>query len=640
MPGKIFPESASIYDDQARIIFDYYKQIAVHIVEQEEALEKQIAVAKEEGIQASAEIRKKKIIEIVSYGSAALLAGLASYFTGNPPAALIGIAPLGYGIYVLFQRKKLTETLDETRTKIESFEAAHKAIPRDFTIKKLGIAYVPVAGKVAFEGKSFLVDYSGTEPRKEFKLSTLSNNELFARTVNELEDMFHKVPLVEHSTHVEEVATDQYSRSIQQIPCYDYLGALDRKLRTVTACLGDLSTTSVELPIIFPESSYATFLAEYGTSTPSTSAVFAVFDTQQYDDALATFHSINQMKKSLERQSQRFEQVLRSLMVNIASTVQTVTGLKVSSTTKLVEQSNRLLFTILKASYNHYSPKLEAEEIERIRNESFNYQDSADSYQPFQLKSSSRVLYDPVSEIWVAEDGSKTAFPFGMQQIHEDIVAPIVQNLLQETHAERLKIYHGIQDQKNSYLNKWHQDTEDFYGRNRAESADLINLMRSAFTEFLSSYNTLQALENTEKQMATGGDLSATTVKSVESGVEDVSAYELQRRQYQAVQEDFADYVGRLKDDIDRRAEKFRFIEFYDASLRDEAARAMSAAGNRMQTLDDRRKPLLAVNPLYAEASELTPPPTMEELAKAHFSLNLNSIAKDAISEIDAIGGA
>ena len=78
MPGKIFPESASIYDDQARILFDYYKRIAIHIVEQEEALEKQIAVAREEKVQFSSEIKKKKLIEIVSYGSAALLAGLVA----------------------------------------------------------------------------------------------------------------------------------------------------------------------------------------------------------------------------------------------------------------------------------------------------------------------------------------------------------------------------------------------------------------------------------------------------------------------------------------------------------------------------------------------------------------------------------
>jgi hypothetical protein len=439
---------------------------------------------------------------------------------------------------------------------------------------------------------------------------------------------------------MEQIPTDQYSRSIQQIPYYSYLGSLDRNLRTVTACLNDLTTSAVELPVIFPGTGYAKFLAEFGTTAPQHSVVFPVFDVHQHDTALATFQSLNQMKKSFETQSRRFEQVLRNMMVNIASTVQTVTGMKMESTVQLVEQSNRLLFTILKASYNHYSPRLEAEEIERIRNESFNYQDSSNGYEPFQLKASSRVLYDPVSETWVAEDGSKTAFPFGMQQIHEEIIVPIVQSLMQESHAERLRIYNSIQDQKNSYLNKWHQDTEDFYGRNRAESADLINLMRSTFTDFLSNYNTLQALDNTQKQMEAGGKLSDSAVRSVESGVEDVSAYELQRRQYQAVQEDFADYVERLKEDIDRRAEKFSFIEYYDASLRDGDARSMSSAGSRMQTLDDRRKPLLAVNPLYAETSELAPAPAMEELAQRHFSLNLNAIANQAIGEIDALGRA
>jgi hypothetical protein len=648
MSGKIFSGSASIYEDQARILFGYYRRIAEHIVEQEVALEKQIAVAREEEAQFTAELKRKNVIVKVCYGAAALIAIAAALIAilmvglqVFPAMALglgLGLAPLGYGLYVLTRRKSMAARIVEIQTTIEGFETAHRDIPRDFKVYRLGIAFIPVAGRVAFEGKTFLVDYTGTETQKEFKLSTIRNNDLFATAVNGLEDLLKTVPIVEDSTDVEQMPTDQYSRSIQQVPYYGYFGSLDRKLRTVTSCLNDLSISSVELPVVFPDTSYAKFLTEFSATTPGNSVVFPIFDIHQHDDALATFHSLNKMKKSFERQSQRFEQVLRNLMVNIASTVQTVTGMKVNSTNKLVEQSNRLLFTILKASYNHYSPKLEAEEIERIRNESFNYQDAADGYQPFQLKVSSRVLYDPVSEVWIAEDGSKTSFPFGMQQIHEEIVVPILQNLLQETHAERSQIYHSIQDQKNSYLNKWHQDTEDFYGRNRAESADLINLMRSTFTEFLSNYNTLQALEHTEKQMEAGGNLSDTAVQSVDTGVEDVSAYELQRRQYQAVQEDFADYVDRLKEDIDRRAEKFRFIKNYDASLRDEDAQSMSSAGSRTQSLDERRKPLLAVNPLYAESSELAPPPSMEDLAQEHFSLNLNAIARIAIGEIDALG--
>ena len=58
---------------------------------------------------------------------------------------------------------------------------------------------------------------------------------------------------------------------------------------------------------------------------------------------------------------------------------------------------------------------------------------------------------------------------------------------MNETRIERLKIYNHIKDQKISYLNKWHQDTEDFYGRNRAESADLINLMRASLRDYVAA---------------------------------------------------------------------------------------------------------------------------------------------------------
>ena len=392
MSGKIFSASASIYEDQARILFDYYRRIAEHIVEQEVALEKQVAVAREEEVQFTEELKRKNIVEKACYGAGALLAILIAVLAfeevANYLAMLLGLAPVTYGLYVLMQRKTLAARIAEVQTTIEGFEGAFREIPRDFKVHRLGIGYIPVAGKVAFEGKSFLVDYTGAEAKKEFKLSTVRNNDLFATAVNGLEDLLKTVPIVEDSAEVEQVATDQYSRSIQQIPYYGYFSSLDHKLRTVTSCLDDLAVSSVELPVVFPATSYSKFLSEYGATAPENAVVFPVFDVHQHDEALATFHSLNKMKKSFERQSQRFEQVLRNLMVNIASTVQTVTGMKINSTNKLVEQSNRLLFRILKASYNHYSPKMEAEEIERIRNESFNYQDVAEGYQPFELKAS------------------------------------------------------------------------------------------------------------------------------------------------------------------------------------------------------------------------------------------------------------
>ena len=46
--GKIFDDSSNIYQDQAKLLFNYYEQAAERVVRQEEALEKQIQELKED----------------------------------------------------------------------------------------------------------------------------------------------------------------------------------------------------------------------------------------------------------------------------------------------------------------------------------------------------------------------------------------------------------------------------------------------------------------------------------------------------------------------------------------------------------------------------------------------------------------
>lgn len=101
-------------------------------------------------------------------------------------------------------------------------------------------------------------------------------------------------------------------------------------------------------------------------------------------------------------------------MVTMANSVQAISALKIASSNKIVLDSNKILYKILKSPYNHYSPALEALEIERIRNENFNYGEAVQDYIPFQLRPSSRVKYNLLSDTWVAEDGSSTNFPFGV----------------------------------------------------------------------------------------------------------------------------------------------------------------------------------------------------------------------------------
>ena len=95
--------------------------------------------------------------------------------------------------------------------------------------------------------------------------------------------------------------------------------------------------------------------------------------------------------------------------------------------------------------------------------------------------------------------------PYGISQIQEEIVAPIVQNLLAETRLNRLDIYNDIDNQKRDYLNQWHRETQDFYGRNRTSGDDLINIMRSNLTKFLAAQSTFERLDRMKARMLQAG---------------------------------------------------------------------------------------------------------------------------------------
>ncbi len=616
MSGKIFNASANIYQDQAKVLFDYYKQAAEKIVSEEEKYEKEIAVCKERVAQLSQDFAKAKQTRLIC---------MIFFFV---------LIPIYFAITAHLKMKELQAEIDANEQKISEFQKMHKEIFRDYKVTKLGIGYVPIAAQIPFEDKSFMIDYTNSVNSQNFNLNTLKQAELFTSAVNDLDELMRDAPIIEKSEETESVSTDDYSLSIQNVTYHDYLGKIDRTLRTSSFCLSDLDLTSVSLPVVLPESEHSKFINEHSTTETGNAPVFSIFDNSPYQDEIARFHSLNEMKKSLEKNQTQFEEVLKTLMMNMANSVQAITKVKLASTNMMVDTSNKTLFKILKCSYNHYSPNLEADEIERIRNEKFNYQESVENYQPFQLKPSSKLKYDIVSDCWVGEDGSKTNFPFGVHQIHEEIVAPIVQNLMEETRLERMKIYNNIKDQKTSYLNQWHQETMDFYGRNRAESNDLINIMRSTLSEYISSYNAMVALKKTEDNLKNNTTIDASLVKSEENEAEVFAAFEAKSKDFKMIQEDFTQYMDRLKEDIDRRAEKFEYIEFYDASLRDTNFKEYAVASGRVNQLDARRMPLASVNPFFAETSELPPPPSIEDVTYEHMSINLPKIAKAALDEL------
>jgi len=609
MTGKIFPESDNIYQDQAKILFNYYSQAAEKIVAEEERIEKQIAILEEEKA-----VLQKKIADLWVWFLTLIL------------------------FFVYFIKKKAFEKeIAEKDSRIAEFQKQHKEIFRDYKVSKLGVAYVPVADQIKYEDKSFIVDYTGKVPESQVTLQVPRENDLLIETIGMLDQLSSQAPIVETSEDTETIETEDYSTSLQQLNQYDYFGKLERSLRTISYCMDELDTSSVSLPLVADKSTYLAHLREFSTTDiPHNAPVIEVFDKRKYAHSVEKFQEINKLKDSLSNKTQQFEEVLKSLMMTMANSVQAISALKVASTDKVINESNRILFQILKSPYNHYSPILEHEEIERIRQEKFDYSDSMQGYQPFQLKPSSRVHYNLLTGMWTAEDGSTTHMPFGVHQIYEEIVAPIVQNLMQENRIERLKIYNHIKDQKMSYLNKWHQDVEAFYRASRAESSDIINLMQESLREYVAAYNALTSLQRTEDSMVQSNDnnLDTTIVNVTDNSAETISAFTLQSQEFAKVQTDFEDYMDRLKEDIDQKAEKFGHVEYYDAKLRDGHSNEIAVATDEVRFLDERRKPLALVNPLFAKTSELPPAPNVEEITFEHISLNLPVIAKNALEDL------
>ena len=622
MEGKIFRDSANIYQDQAKVLYEYYKSAAEKIVSQEKVIEAQIAEEEHLIKKYQEDLAQAQKMRTIGWCLAILLVGL---------------------IIVIVQNSKikgLNQKIEESNSKIASFREAHKNIFRDYKVTKMGVAYVPVAKRVAYNGKSFIVDQSGVAKDEKFTLQVIKQSNLINEAVDTLQNLVKTAPIVETSKETETVSTGDMSRSIQKLNFNDYFGRMDRTLRTISYTLGNVEEYSVELPVVFPGTSYAKFLEEHATANVENAPVFNVFDTSKYDPYIQNFNELNETRRAMSSQSEQMDRVLKSLMVDMADAVQSTAARKVASAGSLVDYSNRILFNLLKAPYNFYSPVLEAEEIERIRNEKFDYETVDYSYKPFNLRESSKVKLDLRSMSWVAEDGSRTNVPFGVNQIQYEIIAPIVSNLLKDTRKDRIAIYNHIKDQKISYLNKWHQDTEDFYGRNRAEAADIINLMRSTLAEYSAAYNTLSAYKKTEDEMKRSGSLESAVTEVVDNSAEVLAGYQAQSQQVVQTQKEFSDYMDRLHEDIDARAEKFGYVEYFDASLRDKVSRDMAMAASNVGSLDARRKPLAEVNPLLAQNSELPPVPSVDEVAYEYAGMNLGSIARGAVQELEDAAAA
>ncbi len=615
MTGKVFEDSSNIYQDQAKVLFDYYKKAAEKIVGEEKFIEQNIEDLKVQKAEAE---RKSNLYKILMWALCWLL----------------GIPLLIFWM----MKKKQDQLIVELDQELVNQDEKYRNIRRDYGVNKIGVCYVPVATRVPFEGKSFLIDHTRKVDETNFQLTVLNQPKEFSEALDKLQSGMEKMPIVEGNEMPEEVDTSNYSTSVQNVTLHDYVGNIDRQVRSISYLLNDNEKISVSLPIIKPKSSEETFVEEYATQDTNNKPVVNVFDIDDFDSKLENFASLNSMKNQIKNSGDGDNaEYMKKLMVQLAETVQLLTNTKSSGASKLLNYTSKIFENVLKSSYNQYSPSIEAEEIERIRQANFDYQTSVNDYKPFELKQGSRVKYDLISDNWVAEDGSRTSMPFGMHQVDEEVLMPVIQNLMEENRIERLKIYNNIEDQKREYLEKWTSETGAYFRDNRKTADELITHMREAFADYSSSATTYKSLMKTQEMLDSQGVGASAKVEAEDAQEEMIAGFEVQANQCNAQQEQFAEFMDRIQEDINDSKERFAHVEYYEASLRDGESHDMAVSMSNVQNLDPRKKQLVGVSPYFANNAVVPPLPTTMPEMMQDLDIDLNRQVATNLQSLEEI---
>jgi len=631
--GKVFLDVANNAEAKAKVVFDYYKKAAEKIIAEEDFIDGKIA-----GL--SAQIQQLQ--NNIATEMASMEANLKSKGVWKIVCFTIILACLIFPLVMFFNYKKAVEgnqrnieilknEISKRMAEIAKLQEDRRNIRRSYKVHKLKVVNVPIAKRVPYKDKSMLLDLTNSFENTKLSFSFLRHPEEFSKSIDKIEQSVNAIPVVESTDDTEAVDTSDYSLSMQEIKMNDFVGNMDRTLRDISYELGEKDTTNITIPIIPPKSEYASFIDD--VTTTEQKDVVDVFDSSDVDSAANQLNVLNYQKQELEkdRSSDEYVRYLENLMTQTADVVQNVLQQKNVNSLSLVEYYNNTFARVLSSSFNHYSTKLEGEEIERLKEATFDFKD-ANEYQYFNLRDSSRVKFDLFNNVFVTEDDTPEKNVFSIHQVNDDIIMPVIRNLLRENRVKRLDIYNDTLKEKRDYVQRWNEEVQDFYGRNRTELQRLTTEAEKEMKQFRTDIGVMTQLVSALNNMGSKGGM-VENGKSVKQ--EELVAYNEFINEMTRTQEALDAYMDRLKDDIEATTDRFNYIEYYDTSLVDEDAQnvAKSMAFENLQTLEDRRKDLIKISPYVATYATLPPKLSTEESLYESVAEDLPNYAREKIAE-------
>ena len=136
MTGKVFDDSANIYQDQAKLLFDYYKKAAETIVSAEMAEEKKRAELIEDQGRAEKDKKTAMPLFIVLFGVAlvCLILGIVIQSGVRVLFFLMTAGGIAGGIIFLLKYVNAGKRIDEIRRLITECEERFRNFRRDYSV--------------------------------------------------------------------------------------------------------------------------------------------------------------------------------------------------------------------------------------------------------------------------------------------------------------------------------------------------------------------------------------------------------------------------------------------------------------------------------------------------------------------------
>lgn len=189
--------------------------------------------------------------------------------------------------------------------------------------------------------------------------------------------------------------------------------------------------------------------------------------------------------KSLLNHRNRFKNELQDLIKTISDRF----DLNVRNFTSYMNDMdafrNKMILFSIEAAYYTFCPK--------CNSDFFKQSEFAD----YQFNESAQTRYDYKNDRWVCISCKDyTNQPIPVPKIYQELIQPVVRQLLMEHHTEREKLYNDIENQKIGYIEKYRKEIREINRINSSETEKIMTSIANLEAEFEADKENLEFFQN------------------------------------------------------------------------------------------------------------------------------------------------